>query len=241
LSGKVIGQIWELDLPHDRMLVMLALADHADHEGENVYPGVGLIAWKTGYSERQVQRIMKKLIECGLLVPVGISELQTVKYKINIEAGKPKEPRKRGDKMSPRQNVTGDKKTEGGVTNCREGGDIAMSPKPSYKNVNKTSYRQKVSVPDSLVEFDRILKQIPAYKPTKEFYEEVESNYSELPLRLEATKMVGWLQGQKKRKGTIAFVLNWLGNSKDRAETRNNNRYEPEPNRPPPVSEVCKW
>ena len=70
MSGKVSGMIWDLDLPHSQAWVLLAMADHADHEGNNVFPSVDLIAWKTNYSERQVQRIVKQLRDGKILIPV---------------------------------------------------------------------------------------------------------------------------------------------------------------------------
>ncbi len=67
MSVKIMAQVWELDLPQNEKLVLLALGDHADDEGV-CYPSVARIAWKTGMSERQVQRIGKKLRAAGLIV-----------------------------------------------------------------------------------------------------------------------------------------------------------------------------
>ena len=63
-----MGRVWELELPHEEKWVLMALADHADHNGENVRPGVGLIAWKTDYSTRQVQRILARLRQRDILI-----------------------------------------------------------------------------------------------------------------------------------------------------------------------------
>ncbi len=104
MSGKVMGAVWELDLPHSKQSVLLALADHADHEGQNVFAGVGLISWKTGYSERQVQRIMHECVEDGLLV---IEEEATphkpVVYSIDLSKAKRKAEYVRGDKLTEAQ------------------------------------------------------------------------------------------------------------------------------------------
>jgi hypothetical protein len=32
MSGKIMGQVWDLALPHAELFVLLAMADHADHE-----------------------------------------------------------------------------------------------------------------------------------------------------------------------------------------------------------------
>lgn len=67
MSVKIMGAIWDLDLPHELAWVLMAYADHADHDGRNCYPGTRLIAYKTGYSTRQVQRCTADLITRGLL------------------------------------------------------------------------------------------------------------------------------------------------------------------------------
>jgi hypothetical protein len=52
VSAKQTGLVRELDLPHNEAWLLMAMADHADHSGRNVYPGVSLLAWKTGYTVR---------------------------------------------------------------------------------------------------------------------------------------------------------------------------------------------
>jgi hypothetical protein len=116
MSGKIMGQVWDLDLPHAHMLVLLALADHADHQGDNVYPGVGLVAWKCGYSLRQTQRIMDDLVARKLLIEVENDPGKRTVYRINLAAGELKAPYK------GRQNVTRVKKSP--VTFSPPGGDI---------------------------------------------------------------------------------------------------------------------
>jgi hypothetical protein len=134
MSGKVSGMIWDLDLPHAEAWVLMAMADHADHEGNNVYPSVGLIAWKTCYSERQVQRIIKSLRTKRILVPMEEAAGHVVKYRIVLTGVPLKAPR---EKANPRQNVTPDKMSpltpsrKRGDIAMSEGGDTQMSPEPS--------------------------------------------------------------------------------------------------------------
>lgn len=121
MSWKISGQVWEIKLPANKLIVMLALADHADHEGNNVFPSISLVAWKTGYSERQVQRIIKSLIKDGLLEETKRPG-QTTLYSINLSKGMPKEKHE-PSKTKPRQNVTP---------------DTAMSPHPRHNSVTPT-------------------------------------------------------------------------------------------------------
>lgn len=71
MSGKVSGWVWDQELPMNEKYVLLAYADHADHDGNNVFPSLGLIARKTSYDKRTIRRITRKLEERGFLIPVG--------------------------------------------------------------------------------------------------------------------------------------------------------------------------
>lgn len=153
MSAKAAGKVWDLDLPHNKQHVLLAMADHADHEGGNIFPSTDLIAWKTGYSTRQVQRIIDVLITDGILVVVAPARQQRpTTYRVDFSAGKQKAPYERpvsstetrqnvtpesSQDVTPegRQNVTseqsrGDISVYPGVTFETSRGDIAMSPEP---------------------------------------------------------------------------------------------------------------
>lgn len=103
MSAKIFGLVWELELPREEKYVLLCLADHADHDGNNVFPSIGLIAWKTDYSERRIQELMRRLERKGLLVKVEeqFGRGRTVKYRIDLQAGTFKERRVKGAKISP--------------------------------------------------------------------------------------------------------------------------------------------
>ncbi len=88
-----MGKVWDLELPHNQLLILLALADHADHEGNNVFPSLGLVAWKTGYSEQQVRRVLRQLEKKGILKATERKPGKSTRYKIVIEAGEQKLPR----------------------------------------------------------------------------------------------------------------------------------------------------
>jgi hypothetical protein len=79
MSIKLMAEVWTRELPHAEQSILLAMADHADDEGGSVFPSVGLVAWKTGYSKRQVQRIIADLKTRGALVLVATA----VRYRAN--------------------------------------------------------------------------------------------------------------------------------------------------------------
>lgn len=122
MSVKAMSRAWELDLPHAERLVLLAMVDHADHEGRNIYSSISLIAWKTSYSERQVQRSIRALVDAGILVleAAGGGRGTTNVYMIDLEAGTLKPPFNRGGD-SPTRAMTPQQK---GDTLSSKKGDI---------------------------------------------------------------------------------------------------------------------
>lgn len=70
MSVRQMGLVWELDLPKPLKFLLLALADHADHQGDNAYPGIKLLAWKTGDSQRTVHRLLRQLEALALIEKV---------------------------------------------------------------------------------------------------------------------------------------------------------------------------
>ena len=71
MSVKLMGQVYELQLGHAQQSIALALADHGHDDGSHIFPGNEYLAWKTGYSERNVIRLLQDLETIGLLVPVN--------------------------------------------------------------------------------------------------------------------------------------------------------------------------
>jgi Helix-turn-helix domain len=70
MSVIVSSQVWELKLPTNEKLVLLALADFANEAGKRCFPGKQRLARMTGLSVRQVQRILQVLKKKNLAVPV---------------------------------------------------------------------------------------------------------------------------------------------------------------------------
>ena len=97
-----MSKVW--DIPNDEIgpnekYVLLAYADHADHEGKSIFPAVETIIKKTGYSERSVQYITRSLEESGYLIPDGQGRKGTNKWYIPLDEG--------GAKIAPVQKLRG--------------------------------------------------------------------------------------------------------------------------------------
>jgi hypothetical protein len=103
MSVKQMALVWELDLPANKKFILLAYADHADEDGEHVFPSLGRIAHKTGYSRDQVRRISKDLKDAGLMELVkDATPTQAAEYRLLLEGGGKLPPlRKRGVANDP--------------------------------------------------------------------------------------------------------------------------------------------
>lgn len=87
MSIKVMSAVWELDLPGDEKLILLAFADHADDEGL-CYPSIGRIAAKCCVSRSTIQRKIKSLVDRGVLaVSRGIGRTHTSRYTVRPQKG----------------------------------------------------------------------------------------------------------------------------------------------------------
>lgn len=82
MSGFISGLVWKHNLEKSDQVVLLAMADHADQEGENVFPSIALIAWKTGLSERHVHRVITSLKIKGFLEAMETNLHKPVLYRI---------------------------------------------------------------------------------------------------------------------------------------------------------------
>jgi len=110
MSIKAMSLVWELKCPAEwnglrftssHKFVLLAYADHADHEGKSIYPAIITIRNKTGYStERQIQRITHQLEQMGMLLPDGAGPKGTHRWMLPFDVG--------GVKITPPQLLQGD-------------------------------------------------------------------------------------------------------------------------------------
>ena len=89
MAVEVMSKVWKLDLPQNKKLVLLAIADHANDEGI-AWPSQGRIAWKTGYKRRNIKRILDELIEDGLLriMRAGRGRGNSTVHKLTLENAK---------------------------------------------------------------------------------------------------------------------------------------------------------
>jgi hypothetical protein len=146
MSIKLMALVWEYQFTRPEQSIMLALADHAQDDGTQVYPSVARIAWKTDYSERQVQRIMRDLEAKGILTAVkhiGGGRGHATEYCIHIEKGVKKSPFvKKGDVAREKGDTDDDK---GDIPIAK--GDAIVAPQPSLESSKESSNESEGKTP----------------------------------------------------------------------------------------------
>jgi hypothetical protein len=157
MSVKAMGLVWDLQCPKQyddiafkpsHKYVLIAYADHADHNGKNIYPAIGTIANKTGLDERTVQRLTSDLEKVGLLIDDGQGPRGTNRWSLPYNQG--------GDKLTPLSFRQGDKSQE-------SLGDIPSGDIPSGDKLTpELNKPEPNNINDSPVErlFSRVLETL---------------------------------------------------------------------------------
>ncbi len=123
MSVEQMAQVWKLDLAPNKKIVLLAYADHADEHGNNVFPSLGRIAHKTGYSRDQVRRISKELKDDELMELVApATHNRPAEYRLTLERGSRLQP------LTPR----------GGGANDPSGVGAPVPPEPPLEPSGNT-------------------------------------------------------------------------------------------------------
>ncbi len=137
MSVKVMALVWD-HYPRggNELLVMLKLADHADHDGDRVFPAVSSIAKLSRVSDRTVQRALRTIEKRGWLVLVKETTGrpgEARRYRVPVERI-PQGVESRVSKCHPSGGVTAEVVTG---DKSRKTGDIAIAPKPSLTSTTK--------------------------------------------------------------------------------------------------------
>jgi hypothetical protein len=167
MSGKLMGEVYERELPPHLQAIVLAFCDPVnDKRGDNrSWPGVDKIAWKLGLTFRTVQRGIRELEVLGVLKKVEeAGRYQPRVYEIDLGAvpRKPEfKPRKRGSKGDADVALGGDVKGDAGRRQGRHRrsvkGDAGVLPRATpvspESEVNRNGNRKGIAQPTS--DFDK--------------------------------------------------------------------------------------
>lgn len=117
MSVKAMSLVWDMECPSlinglrfeaHHKYVLIAYADHADHQGRNIFPAVETIRKKTGYkSGRSIQNIGNDLEKMGVMIADGQGPRGTNRWRIPFsEKGDRIEPATPAE-FAPPQNLRG--------------------------------------------------------------------------------------------------------------------------------------
>ena len=124
MSIAVMSEVWKSSsLKGSRLLLLLAIADHADDDGV-AWPGIDSLARKTRMSRRQTITNIQALIEAGeleLLDPGGLGAKDTNKYRVITKSAK--------TALFPNKGAVSANK---GAIRANKGA-VATAPEPSVK------------------------------------------------------------------------------------------------------------
>ena len=203
MSGKVSGWAWDQELPQNLKFVLLCYADHADHDGNNIYPSADLIGKKTGYTKRTVKLLTRKLEDLGLMIPVGSKKggrSKTNRWMMPISGG---QKGVSGNTHSSLKGVTQDHKR---VLPSAQKGVTAITPEPSLTVKEPSNSRpndRKRTEKDRIRKHgEEVFAKLTGLDPPTPTNEKRRREAGELwwnPLR-QICEMVNW---DKKRAGGI--------------------------------------
>lgn len=143
MSSTAISWAWrQMQLKPNQKYVLIACAEFAGMRGENVYPSIARVARMTGYSERQVTRVLAELVDAGVLVlvqpggwPKG-GKPQATEYAMPIYPSQ-----QVGDKLSSTP-------PSRSVTDCPEVGD-GLTPQTTTPHNNLEEQNPDAAAPSS--------------------------------------------------------------------------------------------
>ncbi|MDT7543601.1 MAG: hypothetical protein QOE33_3505 [Acidobacteriota bacterium] len=141
-----MGRVFSLVLTR----VQQAFCDHAKDNGEGAYPSIRLVAWKCDLSERQARRVVRKLVDMKLLIPIAYEKGgrgRATQYRVDLSAGTPKPPynvRSKPDtQMSPFTNAKSDNSDLKRMTPRKQKADTQMSPQPPIEPPVESPHTQR--------------------------------------------------------------------------------------------------
>lgn len=150
MSLKVSSFVWQYShQASGNLLVLLAIADHADEQGE-AWPGIPLLARKSRRSERHVRRCFNALADAGELeIFPNASPVGGPLYRIRLEP------------LAPNVGTAAPTK----VTPASDGADVGVtlsiresSEEPSFKPDSHSAHSDRIRKTSSRPELDEVIR-----------------------------------------------------------------------------------
>lgn len=212
MSAELMGAVLYLDLPAQRKLILVAMADNANEAGR-CWPSQALIALKASISTRRLRDHLKALEADGWLTVLdsGQGRGNTGQYLLHSDTihglgaarrankGKPD----KADAVAQAPDVKGDAVTEkGDVASVKGDAAVLQNPKePLIEPSVDKGETEPVFSDDDFPPWVRIFLVSPRFKrPSQEWVAEMELEYMGQNLYLAATLCYQWLISSAKGK-----------------------------------------
>lgn len=140
MSVRAMQAVWEhSQAKGGERLVLLAVADHAKHDGTGAWPSLATICTMTRFTERNVRYLLRRLEQMGeLAIEVGTGPRGTNMYHLTLPGWNPETEDAEGAKIAPakpapprqKRAAGGAKISQGGAKSRTEGGQ-PVAPDPS--------------------------------------------------------------------------------------------------------------
>lgn len=216
MSVSVMTWAWQLRIPSNEKIVLVALADRANDDGE-CWPGYASLAEKCSMSERNVMRIVASLETKNLLSITTRKDAENNRqktniYRLNVE-------QKPGDILSPgNEQKPGDKCDKSRVTpvspntSVNQTSVVRAGEKDSPALTNSApSKKTDPEKPALKIEFDAERQQFVNISESQ--YAKWDAAYPKLDVDAELEKAELWLMAnpKKRKQNYLKFINGWLG------------------------------
>lgn len=227
MSVRMMGVVWDMDLPMGEKLVLLKLADRANDDGE-CWPGQESLAKQCSMTDRALRDNLARLKKRGL---VQIEQRRkgsrqgTNLYRLTLQ---PEVSSGSDEEKTPAQPEVSSASKQASAGSLRhsqpEVCDIAYKEEPSveppvgFTNVNPPPpVASKLGPPDKpKIEFDAQAGHFVNIGPDQ--MAQWEDAYRGLDVDAELTRAEAWYTAnpRKRKKNHQRFLVNWLARAHDR-------------------------
>lgn len=217
MSIKVMSLVWD-HYPNGggELLLALALADWANHDGSGIWASVDTMAGKTRQSSRAVQYQLRRMRRSGWLIidAPGGGRHKTTTYRVPIERI-PQGAAAMVQELHPLETVH---PTTGKGAIDDQKGCKAFAPEPSLTVIEPSVEARNNSAPPPLPS-SKIVIKIPLRNRTQfevdqTWVDKLEQIYPAVDVPGTLREMLGWCEGNparlKTRRGVRRFITTWL-------------------------------
>lgn len=213
MSIKLMNLAWEMELPLGQKMVLMALADRANADGE-CWPGQASLAKMCSMSERALRDNIDRLASQGLVTVISRrvdGHNGTSKYHLTLTT----QPAESAGWLP----ADCDKSNRQIATEQPADRDIAYKEEPTIKQPTVEPSVASKSRPQEKITFDAAEKK---FNIPLERYPDWERAFPKLDLDTEIDKAELWLSANPKRrkKNYDRFLLGWFSRAAENAKPR---------------------